>query len=230
MIGQPHQEMFEACTLLGALAARTQRLRLSHAGHGRDLPPPVALPKAVTALDVISSGRALLGIGAAWFELEHQSLGFEFPPLTVRYEHLMDALEICRGMFTQEATTYRGTHHSVTDACNTPAPINGEIPIMVGRQGERTTFRLAAQYFHELNTTAAFADLPPNLEVLQGHLDDLGRDRADITVAPLATLVVAPTHEEAEAELQGLFASRGTDLHTVLGDPPLSAMAMARMV
>jgi len=75
MIGQPHQEMFEACTLLGALAARTQRLRLSHAGHGRDLPPPVALPKAVTALDVISSGRALLGIGAAWFELEHQSLG-----------------------------------------------------------------------------------------------------------------------------------------------------------
>jgi len=152
------------------------------------------------------------------------------PPLTVRYEHLADALEICRGMFTQEATTYRGTHHSVTDACNTPAPINGEIPIMVGRQGERTTFRLAAQYAHELNTTAAFGDLPPKLEALQGHLDDLGRDRADITVAPLAMLVVAPTHEEAEAKLQGLFASRGTDLHTVLGDPALSATATARMV
>ena len=114
MIGQPEQEMFEAYTLLGALAARTERLRLGTLVTGVTYRHPSHLAKAVTALDVISSGRALLGIGAAWFELEHESLGFEFPPLKVRYEHLVDALEICRGMFTQPATTYAGTHHSVT--------------------------------------------------------------------------------------------------------------------
>ena len=120
----------------------------------------------------------------------------------MRYEHLVDALEICRGMFTQQTTTYAGTHHSVTGAFNCPAPINGEIPIMIGGQGEKKTFRLAAQYAHELNTTATFADLPRKLEALQGHLDDLGRERSDITVTPLGTLVVAPTHDEAEAKLR----------------------------
>jgi F420-dependent oxidoreductase-like protein len=230
MMGRPDQEMFEAYTLLGALAARTERLRLGTLVTGVTYRHPSHLAKAVTALDVISSGRALLGIGAAWFELEHRSLGFEFPPLTVRYEHLVDALEICRGMFTQPATTYHGTHHSVTDAYNSPAPINGEIPIMIGGQGERKTFRLAAEYAHELNTTSSFADLPRKLEALQGHLDAIGRDRSDITVTPLATLVVAPTHDAAAAKLDALFASRGTDLQAVLADPALSEMVMARMV
>ena len=230
LIGQPEQEMFEAYTLLGALAARTERLRLGTLVTGVTYRHPSHLAKAVTALDVISSGRALLGIGAAWFELEHESLGFEFPPLKVRYEHLVDALEICRGMFTQPSTTYAGTHHSVTDAFNSPAPVNGEIPILIGGQGERRTFRLAAEYAHELNTTASFADLPRKLDALQGHLDALGRDRSDITVTPLGTLVVAQTHDEAEAKLGRLFASRGTDLQTVLADPALAAMVMARMV
>jgi len=230
LLGRPDQEMFEAYTLLGALAARTERLRLGTLVTGVTYRHPSHLAKAVTALDVISSGRALLGIGAAWFELEHLSLGFDFPPLKVRYEHLVDALEICRGMFTQPSTTYAGTHHSVTDAFNSPAPVNGDIPILIGGQGERRTFRLAAEYAHELNTTASFADLPRKLDALQGHLDDLGRDRSDITVTPLGTLVVAPTHDEAEAKLARLFASRGTDLQTVLADPALAPMVMARMV
>ncbi len=230
MMGRPDQEMFEAYTLLGALAARTERVRLGTLVTGVTYRHPSHLAKAVTALDVISSGRALLGIGAAWFELEHQSLGFEFPPLTVRYEHLVDALEICRGMFTQQSTTYAGTHHSVTNAFNSPGPINGEIPIMIGGQGERKTFRLAAEYAHELNTTSTFADLPRKLDALQGHLDAVGRDRSDITVTPLGTLVVAPTHDEAAAKLDAMLTSRGTDLAAVLADPALAAMVMGRMV
>jgi F420-dependent oxidoreductase-like protein len=230
MMGAPEQEMFEAYTLLAALAARTERVRLGTLVTGVTYRHPSHLAKVVTALDVISGGRALLGIGAAWFELEHQSLGFEFPPLKERYERLTDALEICRGMFTQPTTTYTGTHHSVHQAFNSPAPVNGEIPILIGGQGERKTFRLAAQYAHELNTTAAFGDLPRKLDALQGHLDDLGRDRSDITVSPLGTLVVAPTHDEARAKLSRLLAGRGTDLDAVLANPELAAMVMGRMV
>jgi len=230
MMGRPDQEMFEAYTLLGALAARTESVRLGTLVTGVTYRHPSHLAKAVTALDVISSGRALLGIGAAWFEQEHRSLGFEFPPLTERYEHLVDALEICRGLFTQPTTTYAGTHHHVTDAVNSPPPVHGEIPIMIGGQGERRTFRLAAEYAHELNTTAAFRDLPRKLDALQGHLDAIGRDRRDITVTPLATLVVAPTHDAAVAKLDAMLRSRGTDLAAVRADEQLAAMVLARMV
>ena len=230
MMGEPQQEMFEAYTLLGALAARTQTIRLATLVTGVTYRHPSHLAKAVTALDVMSGGRAMLGIGAAWFELEHQSLGFEFPPLKVRYELLTDALEICRGMFTQPATTYTGTHFSVSSAFNSPAPINGEIPIMIGGQGERKTFRLAAEYAHELNTTSTFDDLPRKLDALQGHLDALGRDRRDITVTPLGTMIVAPTHDAAHAKLAALTASRGVELDAVLADPGLSAMVLGRMV
>ncbi|HWL45876.1 MAG TPA: LLM class F420-dependent oxidoreductase [Ilumatobacter sp.] len=230
MMGTPDQEMFEAYTLLGALAARTSTVRLGTLVTGVTYRHPSHLAKAVTALDVISGGRALLGIGAAWFDLEHHSLGFDFPPLKERYERLTDALEICRGMFTQPTTTYAGTHYSVDSAFNQPAPINGEIPIMIGGQGERKTFGLAARYAHELNTTASFTDIPRKLDALQQRLDEVGRERSDITVTPLGTLVLGETHDAARAKLAALLAARGLDLDTVLADAELSQMVTARMV
>jgi F420-dependent oxidoreductase-like protein len=230
LLGPPANEMFESYTLLSALAARTERIRLGTLVTGVTYRHPALLAKEVTALDVISRGRALLGIGAAWFELEHASLGFEFPPLKVRYEHLVDALEICRGMFSQPVTTYSGTHHSVKDAHNSPAPVSDHIPILIGGQGERRTFRLAAQYADELNTTAGFAELPRKLDALQGHLDDLGRDRSDITVTPLATLVIGETHDAARAKLGEFLAARGVDVDTLLADEAASAQLLGRMV
>jgi F420-dependent oxidoreductase-like protein len=229
MLGDPDQEMFEAYTLLGALAARTERIRLGTLVTGVTYRQPALLAKAVTALDVISQGRALLGIGAAWFDAEHAALGFEFPPLRVRYEHLVDALEICRGMFTQHATTHQGTHHAVTDAFNSPAPIGG-IPILVGGQGERKTFRIAAQYADELNTTANFADLPQKLDALQGHLDALGRDRSDITVTPLGSLVIAETHDAAVDKLKALINARGFDADSLLADEAVAQQLLGRFV
>lgn len=229
-LGEPNQEMFEAYTLLGALAARTSTARLGTLVTGVTYRQPAVLAKVVTALDVISGGRALLGIGAAWFELEHRSLGVAFPPLRERYEHLVDTLEICRGMFTQDSTTYAGTHHSVENAFNAPAPINGNIPIMIGGQGEKKTFRLAAQYADELNTTANFADLPRKLDALQGHLDDLGRDRADITVTPLSFLVVAETHDAAVAKLAGRLSAMGMDASILEGDRAAAEAALGRFI
>jgi len=230
MLGQPDQEMFEAYTLLGALAARTSRARLGTLVTGVTYREPALLAKAVTALDVISGGRALLGIGAAWFELEHESLGFEFPPLKVRYEHLIDALEICKGMFTQAATTYSGTHHSVRDAFNSPAPIGGRIPILIGGQGEKRTFRIAAQYADELNIVAEFKDLPRKLDALQGHLDDLGRDRSDITVHPLGFLVIAETHDAAVAKLSAGLSARGMDAEALLADEDAARELLGRFI
>ncbi len=230
MLGEPNQEMFESYTLLSALAARTERVRLGTLVTGVTYRQPALLAKAVTALDVISKGRALLGIGAAWYDVEHKALGFEFPPLKVRYEHLIDALEICKGMFTQPTTTYSGTHHSVENAFNSPAPVNGRIPIMIGGQGERRTFRIAAEYADELNTTAAFDELPRKLEALQGHLDDLGRERSSITVTPLGSLVIAETHDAAKAQLDALLTARGLDPAEVESNPDLRQFVTGRIV
>jgi alkanesulfonate monooxygenase SsuD/methylene tetrahydromethanopterin reductase-like flavin-dependent oxidoreductase (luciferase family) len=142
-------------------AARTQSARLGTLVTGVTYRNPALLAKAVTALDVISNGRALLGIGAAWFELEHESLDVRFPPVAERFDRLQDALEICKGMFTQRRTTYRGKHHSVTDAWNSPAPVTpGGPPILVGGTGEKKTARLAAQHADDWNCNASFVELP----------------------------------------------------------------------
>ena len=197
LIGPPELEMFEAYTLLGAIAARTQTARLGTLVTGVTYRNPALLAKAVTALDVISNGRALLGIGAAWYDTEHEALDVRFPPMSERFERLEDALHICRAMFTERQTTVAGRHHSVTDAWNSPAPVTpGGPPILVGGSGERKTFGLAAKYADELNSNASFVDLPRKIEALDGHLDALGRDRSDITVTCLGTIVTAPTHDE----------------------------------
>lgn len=232
MIGPPEQEMFDAYTLLGALAARTETARLATLVTGVTYRNPALLAKSVTALDVISRGRAMLGIGAAWFELEHQSLDVRFPPVKERFERLEDALRICRAMFTQTQSTVVGTHHSITDAWNSPRPVQaGGPPIMVGGQGEKKTLRLAAQYADELNTNPSFVDLPRKLDVLQQHLANVGRERSSISVSCLGTIVIAPTHDLAVAKLEGMLRQRGIgDPSSVLDDPVVRATVLPRML
>lgn len=231
LIGAPSLEMFDSYTLLGALAARTQRVRLGTLVTGVTYRNPAQLAKAVTALDVISGGRALLGIGAAWFGEEHAALGFEFPPLSERYEHLEDALQICRAMFTEEQSTVKGTHHQIVDAWNSPRPLTpGGPPILVGGTGEKKTFRLAAQYADELNINAAFVEMPRKLEALAGHLDRLGRPRSEITTSCLSTIIVGATHDDAAAKLGGLLQSRGVaDPAEILNDAAVRAAVLPRL-
>lgn len=231
-IGTPNQEMFDAYTLLGALAARTQTARLGTLVTGVTYRNPAQLAKAVTALDVISGGRALLGIGAAWFDLEHEALGFRFPPLRERHEMLRDALEICTAMFRNQQSSYAGTHFSIADAYNVPRPIQaGGPPIMVGGNGEKVTFRIAAQYADELNMICNPVEIPRKVEALFSHLDALGRPHDAVRRSWLGTLVIAPTQSEAEDLIVGMAAARGLDDPTqLLRDADLRAELIPRVV
>jgi F420-dependent oxidoreductase-like protein len=232
LIGPPEHEMFEAYTLLSGIAARTERARLGTLVTGVTYRNPALLAKEVTSLDVISRGRALLGIGAAWFEEEHRALGFDFPPLRQRYEHFEDALRICRAMFTERQSTVVGTHHHTDGAWNVPRPTTpGGPPILIGGSGERRTIPLAARYADELNLHAGFSDLPRKLEALDAALAAVGRPRGEIGVTCLGFLVVGATHEQAAEKLAAMLRLRGVaDPALLVADRAVLDAAVPRVI
>jgi F420-dependent oxidoreductase-like protein len=186
LLGRPDQPMFECYTLLSALAARTKRVKLGAMVGGVTYRNPGLLAKEVTALDVISQGRAIWAIGAAWYELEHDALGFEFGTFTERFEKLEEALQIVKSMFVNDTTTFEGKWYSVKDAYNLPKPVTpGGPPVVVGGSGERKTLRLVAQYADACNLfdvrNPEFRDnIEHKLRVLRAHCAEEGRDYADI--------------------------------------------------
>ncbi|HKE73629.1 MAG TPA: LLM class F420-dependent oxidoreductase [Acidimicrobiales bacterium] len=229
LLGPPEHEMLEAYTLLGALAASTERARLGTLVTGVTYRNPALLAKVVSTLDVISGGRAMLGIGAAWFDVEHRALGFDFPPVKERMERLEEALGICTAMFRGERPTIEGRHYRVEDAINSPAPLQGgAVPVMVGGQGERRTLRLAAQYADILNLTSGWDELPHKVEVLQGHAADVGRDPGEVAVTMLVSACVGETEAEAEARRDDLLARRGLDWSSL--DDATRALVEARFL
>ena len=149
-IGAPGEPMLECYTLLSALAQHTSTVRLSALVTGNTYRNPTLLAKEITTLDHVSGGRATLGIGAGWFELEHQSLGYEFGTFTDRFEKLEEALQIIGPMLRGETVSFDGKHYQVTDAVNSPPPIS-RVPIMIGGNGEKKTLRMVAQYADESN-------------------------------------------------------------------------------
>lgn len=214
MLGPPEREMMECYTLLGALAGHTTTARLSALVTGNTYRNPALLAKTVTTLDVVSGGRAQLGIGAGWFEEEHRSLGFEFGTFTDRFQKLEEALQIIIGMFAGERPSLDGRWYQVADAINSPAPLS-RIPIMVGGSGEKKTLRLVAQYADESNLTAPLDEVPRKLDALAAHCERLGRDRSEITVSLQRVCCIAPTHDQAMEELTTFGRGLGFDLATM---------------
>jgi F420-dependent oxidoreductase-like protein len=200
-VGPQTNWMLEGNTVLGALAARTERLQLGLMVGAVTYRNPALHAKVTTTLDVVSGGRAIHAVGAAWFEEEHRAYGFEFPPLKERFERLEDALRISRAMFTQEPATVLGTHHRIEGALNNPRPLRGDIPILVGGSGERKTLRLVAQYADACNVIGDPERVRHLLGVLEDHCEAVGRDPAEITKTKLGTLAIAPTHEQAARDL-----------------------------
>ena len=208
-LGAPQEPMLECYTMLAALAQHTDTVRLSALVTGNTYRNPTLLAKTVTALDHVSNGRATLGIGAGWFELEHDSLGYEFGTFTDRFEKLEEALQIIGPMLRGEPVSLDGEHYSVRDAVNSPAPIS-RIPIMIGGSGEKKTLRMVAQYADESNLgSAALDEIPRKLDVLAAHCERLERDRSEVAVTTMAMVCVAPTTEEADADLRTLAAVKG---------------------
>jgi F420-dependent oxidoreductase-like protein len=201
-VGPQTDRMLEGNAALAALAARTERLQLGLMVGSVTYRNPALHAKITTTIDVLSGGRAIHSLGAGWFEDEHRAYGFEFPPLKERFERLEDALNISRAMFTQDPATYAGRHFRIDGALNTPRPIRGDIPILVGGSGERKTLRLVAEYADACNIFGDAERVRHLMGVLHTHCEDVGRDPAEITRTRLGTLAIAATHEEAERRLR----------------------------
>ncbi len=206
-LGGPDQPMLESYTLLGALAARTSRVELGTLVTGVTYRNPGILAKVVTTLDVISKGRAVLGIGAAWYDVEHQALGVTFPSDRVRLDMLEEAVQICRAMFRDDDVSFDGTHFRLDHARNLPPPVRaGGPPIMIGGGGEKRTLRLVARYADWCNVTGDVETLSRKIEVLHAHCADVGRDPSEIAVTWMTPLILTVS-EQNTAEVREMLAA-----------------------
>ena len=217
-IGDPDDYMLECYTTLAALAQHTEKVRLAALVTGNTYRNPAILAKTITALDHVSGGRATLGIGCGWFELEHDAFGIPFNSFSERFEKLEEALNIILPMLRGERPTLDGVHYQVTEAINSPAPLS-KIPVMIGGAGEKKTLRMVAQYADESNLICSNEEIPRKLDALAAHCERLGRDRSEIKVTKLLMLVIGRTHDDAMAAAEAFVANHGW--------PPAALEAMA---
>ena len=188
-LGSPDQPMLESYTALGALATATERLQLGTLVTGNTYRNPALLAKVITTLDVVSAGRAILGIGAGWFELEHRQLGFEFGTFTDRFNRLEEALQIIQPMIKGERPTFSGKWYTTESAMANPR-YRDDIPIMIGGGGEKKTFAIAARCADHLNIIAGLDDLPGKMDALAARCDEAGRDRSTLGTTAYVTLII----------------------------------------
>lgn len=189
MLGSPDQPMLEAYTALGALATATERVQLGTLVTGNTYRNPTLLAKIITTLDVVSQGRAILGIGTGWFQLEHDQLGFEFGTFTDRFNRLDEALEIILPMIRGERATFEGKWYRASDAFANPR-YRDRIPLMIGGSGKKKTIPLAARHFDHLNVIAGFDELPRKLDAVRRACEEVGRDPATLETSTLTTVMI----------------------------------------
>ena len=189
MLGSPDQPMLEAYTALGALATATERVQLGTLVTGNTYRNPTLLAKALTTLDVVSAGRAILGIGTGWFELEHDELGYEFGTFTDRFNRLDESLQIILPMLRGERPTFSGKWYRAENALANPR-YRDHIPLMIGGSGEKKTIPLAARHFDHLNLITGFDELPGKLKVVRERCEEIGRDPATLETSMLVTVLL----------------------------------------
>ena len=217
--GFPHTDpMLEAYTTLGFLAAHTSTAELGVLVTGVTYRHPGVLAKIVASLDVLSGGRAALGLGAAWYDREHAALGVPFPPLRERFERLEETLQICAQMFDpDDEGPYTGTHYQLAETVCRPLPLHRPT-VMVGGSGERKTLRLVAQYADACNLFVFEPEaMAHKLEVLHGHCADVGRDPSEIRVT---ALTAGPEPGEVDAFVEQVRPYAALGVETLILRPP----------
>ncbi len=209
-IGPETEPMMEAYTTLSALATQTSRVKLGTLVTGVTYRNPALLVKQVTTLDVISKGRAIFGIGAAWNEDEHRGYGIEFPPIGRRMDRLGEALTIAKLMFTQDRPSFEGTYYKIDRALNVPRPIQpGGPKILIGGGGERRTLRLLAEHGDIGHWFGGnLEDLKRKKKVFEEHCAAVNRDPSDVLLTVGLTLVLAENEKDAKALMDGLSPER----------------------
>jgi F420-dependent oxidoreductase-like protein len=229
MVGPAEREMLEGWTTLGFLAGQTRRARLGTLVTGVTYRPPGVLVKIASTLDVLSGGRAWLGIGAAWFEREHLGLGVPFPPLAERFERLEETLRIAKQMWSGRVDRFEGKHHTLAETLDSPAPLSRpHPPILIGGMGERKTLRLVARYADACNLFlyAGKEALAKKLEVLRRHCDAAGRPYEAIEKTALGTVQLAPGRSSAADVIRSCRELAGIGIqHAIFNMPNVHELA-----
>lgn len=196
-VGPAEHDMLEGWSTLNFLAGLTNRVKLGTLVTGVTYRHPGLLVKQATTLDVLSEGRAILGLGAAWFEREHHGLGIPYPPKRERFERLEETLQIAEQMWSDDNGEFRGRYHHLQETLCVPQPLQRpRPPILIGGMGEQRTLRLVAEYADACNlfTYLGTDEIVRKLEVLAGHCDDLGREYDEIERTSLGTIQLGPEH------------------------------------
>ncbi len=212
-LGGPGASILEGYVTLGALAAVTKRVELGTLVTGVTYRNPALLAKQIASLDALSGGRIILGIGAAWYDVEHAAYGWDFPPAKQRFERLGEAVAICRGMFDNETFSFTGSHYSVADARVVPRP-QRRIPIMIGGSGEKKTLRMVAELADLCNIGGTAEVVARKLAILDQHCATVGRDPKEVKRTAMTSLFVSPN----DAERDGLRALVGYDSNSEVRD------------
>jgi F420-dependent oxidoreductase-like protein len=209
-VGSEDEPMLEGWSVLNALARETSAVRLGTLVTGVTYRNPALLAKMVTTLDITSAGRAILGLGAAWNESEHDGYGFEFPRVGERMDRLDEALTIAKALFTQDRPSFDGKHYRIHDALNVPKPVQpGGPPILIGGGGEQRTLRIAAKHADMTHWfPLGFDMLRHKNEVLEGYCAEIGRDPSTIERTMAAPAIVARDDAAKAAILENVPAER----------------------
>jgi len=208
-IGPEEEPMLEGYMVLAALARETSRVRLATLVTGVTYRNPALVAKMVTTLDVISKGRAICGIGAAWNESEHIGYGFVFPPIRERMDRLDEALTILKLMFTKERPSFTGTHYRIDRVLNSPRPLQpGGPKIMVGGGGEKRTLRLVARHADMSHWFGPLADIKRKSEILNRYCEEEGRDPATITKTMGSPVVLVENEGQVKTVMERMPPER----------------------
>jgi F420-dependent oxidoreductase-like protein len=220
MMWPAEEPMLEGYSTLSFAAGKTERLRFRLLVGGVTYRPPGLLAKTATTLDVLSQGRAELGLGAAWYEREHRGLGVPFPPLRERYERLEETIQICFQMWSDDNGPYEGAHYRLAETLCSPPPVSVPRPrLLIGGGGERKTLLLVARYADACNIIGDQALVKHKVEVLHRHCAQVGRDPEDIEVTALMTIADDADPDTILSEAEAL-AGAGVDAIVIRSTGP----------